>query len=307
MSSFDDLEERVSAIEKQVVAAGISLQETAKRITSGVAVAAAGVIAGTSLSSLGELGVGWRLFGALSAGVVAIGGLGYLFASALKVIVPPSLTLQDFADGREISADWKEKIELRTKPLLKPFSVNTLKDFCDYLRAPTNHDGSALSPNETRSLNVSRRLIGSTANSELRRLLFSGLTLKTFVITPIIALAIFVFAWAATPAKEEVVPTLEKLVVVNQDDIALLGKALGGSGMCRRKVGRCDWGMAVGRPGRGDSAAATIVSSSTSSVGSWAVLTSAMRVGHERVVTAGVDAKPPRAANWTATRLRPIY
>jgi hypothetical protein len=233
---FEDLEERVSAIEKQVVAAGISMQETAKWIISGVAVAAAGVIAGASLSSLGELGVGWRLFAALSAAAVGIGGLGYLFASALKVIVPPSLTLQDFADGREISADWKEKIELRTKPLLRPFSVNTLKDFSDYLRAPKNHDGSPLSPNETRSLYVSRRLIGLTANSELRQLLFSGLTLKTFVVTPIIALAIFVFAWAATPAKEEVVPTLEKLVDVNQDDIALLGKALGAPGCVDAKL-----------------------------------------------------------------------
>jgi hypothetical protein len=236
---FEDLEERVSAIEKQVEAAGISLRETAKWITSGVAVAAAGVIAGTSLSSLGALGVGWRLFAALSAGAVGILGLGYLFASALKVIVPPSLTLQDFADGRGISADWKEKIELRTKPLLTPFSrfsVNTLKDFCDYLRAPKNHDGSPLSTNETRSLNASRRLIGSTANSELRRLLFGRLTRKTFWVTPIIALAIFVFAWAATPAKEEVVPTLEKVVDVNQDDIALLGKALGAPGCVDAKL-----------------------------------------------------------------------
>jgi hypothetical protein len=228
---FEVLAELANAQEKQVEAAGSSLRETAKWITSGIAVAAAGVIVGTSLSSLGALGLGWRLFTALSAVAVGLVGLGALFAFAIKVIAPPSLTLQDFADGREISAGWKNKIELRTKPLLAGLFVNTLEELCDYLRSPKNHDGSPLSPNDWRSLKESRRLISLTANSELRRLLFDRLVRVTFVITPIIAVAIIAFAWAANPAKDELrvllPPPLEKIVDVNPDDIALLGKALG--------------------------------------------------------------------------------
>jgi hypothetical protein len=228
---FKDLEELANAREKQVEAAGISLRETAKWITSGVAVAAAGVIAGTSLSSLGALGPGWRLFAALSAVAVGLVGLGGLFAFAIKVIAPPSLTLQDFVDSGEISADWKNKIELRTKPLLGGLFGNTLKEFGDYLRSPRNRDGSPLSPDDTRSLKETRRLISLTANSELRRLLFDRLIRVTFVIAPIIALAIIAFAWAANPAKDELrvapPPPLETIVDVNPGDIALLGKALG--------------------------------------------------------------------------------
>jgi hypothetical protein len=134
---FADIEERVHAIEQQADAAGISLRETAKWIISGIAVAAAGVIAGTSLSSLGALDIGGRLYAAISAAIVGFIGLAYLFASALKVITPPSLTLRDVVDGREISDRWKQEIEQRTRPLLNEalstiIAINTLKEFTEF-------------------------------------------------------------------------------------------------------------------------------------------------------------------------------
>jgi hypothetical protein len=224
---FEDLDKRVSHTEKQVEAVGVSLRETAKWIISGIAVAAAGVIAGTSLSSLGAFGIEWRLLAAFSAASIGFIGLGYLFASALKVIIPPHLTLEDAIDGKTISAQWKQEIEIRMRPLLAPFS-GTLKGFCDHLRASTNLDGSPLSPDETRSLSTYRRLLGSTVSLELQRLLFRRLTLKTFIVTPIIALTFLLFAWAANPAKEDLrVPALEKAVDVQPNDIARLGRVLG--------------------------------------------------------------------------------
>ena len=79
---YDD---RLSAIEKRVEAAGISLRETAKWITGGVALASAGIITGASLSSLGSLGLGLRLLAAISSVTVGVLALGHLLNAALAV------------------------------------------------------------------------------------------------------------------------------------------------------------------------------------------------------------------------------
>jgi hypothetical protein len=227
---LEELEESVNAIEKQVEAAGTSLRETAKWIIGGIAVAAAGVIAGTSLSSLGTLGIGWRLMIALSAAALGFIALGYLFASALDVIVPPAPTLQDFAEGKGISYSHKRLIDRKIRPFLEPFGVKSLKDFCEYLNAPETA--------KTRSLSASVRLIKSTANAELRRLFFHNLKIKTFVVTPIIALAFTAFSWAANPPKSElrVVPPLDASIDVNQADIALLSRVLGSPACVEAKL-----------------------------------------------------------------------
>ncbi|WP_315737319.1 MULTISPECIES: hypothetical protein [unclassified Bradyrhizobium] len=236
---FEAIAELADAQEKQVDAAGVSLRETAKWIVSGIAVAAAGVVVGTSLSSLGAFGFGVRLVIAVSAIAVGFIGLGVLFGFAIKVIAPPSLTLQDFADSRGIPSSWKERIELRARPFLKGLSVNSLEELCEYLRAPRNRDGSALSPNDWRALKESRRLISLTANSELRRLLFDRLVRMTYVMTPLIAVAVVVFAWAANPPKDvlRAMPVPVELDAnVHPEDLPQLIKALGASACVEGKL-----------------------------------------------------------------------
>jgi hypothetical protein len=91
-------EERVVAVEQRVETARVSLPETARWIIGGVALAAAGVITGASLSSLGALGLGWHLVAAVAAIAVGVLALGYLFNAALGVILPLDLTLQQIAN-----------------------------------------------------------------------------------------------------------------------------------------------------------------------------------------------------------------
>ncbi|WP_315803207.1 hypothetical protein [Bradyrhizobium sp. SZCCHNS3002] len=226
---LEDVEERVNETGRRVESNAISLRDTAKWIIGGIAVAAAGVIAGTSLSSLGTLGFGWQLLVAISAAMAGFIALGCLFASSLKVIVPPNLTLEDFADGKELPHRWKMQIERSAAPLLERLSITGLQGFRDYVRADTNSDGSPRSPDQKRAVVALRKLVQSTANLELQRLLFRQLTLETFWITPIVGLAFAAFAFVTSAAKEEirVVPAVEVPVVVAQDNVALLSKVLG--------------------------------------------------------------------------------
>jgi len=233
---FEYFKERVDIVDKQVEAAGKSLRDTARWIISGIAVATVGVIAGTSLSSLGALGPALgpecRLFVACLAAAVGIAGLGVLFAYALGVIDPPTLTLREVADGTQIPADWRKKIETSLKPLLLLASLqtaHTLKTFSKYSMAPTNPDGSALRSDEKLSFSEARRLIDLTISADVRQYSFARLKRRTILITPIITAASVMYAWAANPAKDDprVVPVLEKVVEVAQSDTVRLEKILG--------------------------------------------------------------------------------
>jgi hypothetical protein len=219
------LAERVSEIEKQSETAGSSLRETAKWIISGIAVATAGVIAGTSLSSLGALGFGATYFEAIAAAAIGYAGLGILFATALAVIVPRDHTLQEIADGTEISSGWQREIAQKLQPLL-PGPFKTLKEFCAYAEDPRNDDKTPLSGEDLVTFNMSRRWIGAKAQSVERELQFRRLKRRTFAITPVIALAFIAFSSLANPSAEKRVPVLEKTVDVDQNDIAVLRAAL---------------------------------------------------------------------------------
>lgn len=230
------LDERIKEIEKHTEAAGTSFRETAKWIISGIALATAGVIAGTSLSSLGTLGVGWRLFAAIAALVIGYVGLGFLFLFALAVIAPRERTLQDVSAGRGMPVRWRTEIEEKARPVLKANKFETLAEFCNFAENPKHGDDSKLSEDEMRNFNMIRRTVGAVVKAVERELEFRRLKYRTFAITPVIALAAIVFAWAANPAKETRVPTMDMVVAVNQNDAAVLRNALGSAGCVGSKL-----------------------------------------------------------------------
>jgi len=222
------LAERVDEIEKESAAAGTSLRETAKWIISGIAVATAGVIAGTSLSSLGSLDYGARYFEALGAAALGYAGLGMLFAAALAVIVPRDHTLQEISDGTDVPAGWRREIEKKLVPILVPDSVKTLKAFVAYANDPKDEHGQPLSGEPLITFNLARRLIGAKAKSVERELQFRRLKWRTFLVTPLIALAFLAYSSLANPPAEKAVPAMAKVVDVDPDDAAALRGALGG-------------------------------------------------------------------------------
>lgn len=214
------LAELVKEAEARSEAARVSLQDTAKWMTSGIAVAIAGVIAGTSLSSLGALGFGGRFFVAVGAVAVGYIGLGALFAAALAVIAPKDHSLRQIADGIAVSERWRREMENKLNHLLAP--QKTLKEFCDYADAPKDKQGDPLAGQELVIFNMNRRVIGAQAKSLERELQFRRLKYRTFIITPFVAAASIAFSYAANPPKEERVPAMEKFVDVNTDDVSAL-------------------------------------------------------------------------------------
>jgi hypothetical protein len=223
--------DRIAEIERQAESTGASLRDTAKWIVSGIAVATAGVIAGASLSSLGALGFDLRLLVAIAMAVIGYSSLGYLFAAALAVIVPRDYTLRDIAEDRGRPAGWKERIEEKLKPL--PGGFSTLIDFCDYADNPKiGSDGQPLSDDALRNFNLALRGVRATAKAVEHDLQFRRLKRRTFVTTPFIAAAFIAYSWAANPAKEQDVPTMEKTIDMNPGDLPLLRKLYSGTPAC---------------------------------------------------------------------------
>jgi ABC-type xylose transport system permease subunit len=218
---------RVEDFEKQNESAGKTLQDTAKWIISGIAVAAAGVIAGASLSSLAALAFAPRFYVAVGTAALGYLGLGFIFRAALEVIAPRDHSLQDIADGKGISGNWQSEIEEKVQPLLFPARIKTLKEFCDYAAAPTDEGGNALAGSDLVTFNLARRLVEAKAKAAERELKFRRLTQRAFVVTPLVAIVFIAFGVAAFPTKEELhaVPAMQKSVEVAQSDVPVLRAA----------------------------------------------------------------------------------
>lgn len=219
---------RVDEFEKRSAAVETSLRDTAKWIIGGIAVAAGGIIAGTSLSSLGALGFNGRFFAAIGCAVVAYGMLGFLFVSALAVIAPRDHTLQEIAEGADLPKGWRGRIENKIQPLL-PRGIATLQDFNDFAAQPVDPHGRPLTGEPLVVFNMVRRLVGARATSAERELQFRRLQRLAFALTPLIAVACIGFSVAVNPPKQELrkVPAVEKAVDVHQADAAMLRTALG--------------------------------------------------------------------------------
>jgi hypothetical protein len=210
----------IDAIEKDADAREASLAETAKWLVSGIAVATAGVIAATSLSSLGSMALDARLAAALLAAVLGYSGLGYLFATALAVIVPQNHSLREIANGTGLPAAWKSEIQKKLTPIIRD-KFKTLTEFCDYAEGPAV---ATIEGTELLGFNLTTRRLRAVAKLTEHDLQFRRLKCWMFLVTPAIAIAFLVFAWAANPPKEQDVPTMEKMVNVNAADLPLLGK-----------------------------------------------------------------------------------
>lgn len=219
---------RVDEAEKQSVAVDTSLRDTARWIIGGIAVGAAGVIAGTSLSPLGALDFDTRFCVAIGFAAAGYILLGLLFASALAVIAPRDHTLQEIAAGTDLPRGWPTRIENRIRPLFESAEIKTLHQFNAFADNPTDPAGRPLAGGRLIAFNLLRRLVGAKAKSAERELRFRRLRFLTFLFAPLIAVSFVGFSVAANPPKRELrrVPAVEKAVDVHPADAAMLRTAL---------------------------------------------------------------------------------
>ena len=260
-----NIKRRKEQYEKQADVAAASIRETARWMVGGVTVAIAAVIAGTSLSALaapantpGEL----RLVIAVGGLVVGFAGLSYLLSFALRVIVPPGLTLADFgvvpkadkqqqatgdesprayksgalqpgkSSANDISKEWREQINHVVEPIIL-YATGRQHDniykFCKFLDNPRHDNGAPYNPPQRQELADATDYIAAVAKLEYRRLLFRELSKNTFWATPLVAIGFVAFVWAANTDEAGInrIAVFEKEVPVHPDDKMILARAFG--------------------------------------------------------------------------------
>jgi hypothetical protein len=127
-----------------------------------------------------------------------------------------------------LSAAWKNEIEAKLTPIFANH-FRTLTEFCEY---DEGAEAKALKGIEAVTFNLLKRRLAVIAKLAMQELHFQRLTHRTFTVTPLIAIAFLVFAWAANPPKVLDVPTMEKPLQVDAADRPLLGKIFPGAAAC---------------------------------------------------------------------------
>lgn len=201
----DQEAQHLKAFQDATEKAGETVRNVAKWVVSGVVIGAGGVVAGASLTSMGSLGWGWRLQLAVGAAAIGYCLLNYLMWFALGVITPRSYSMEDIANGKDITPRRLKIIEERVKGLF-PDGVQTIQEFTETgmnLFREAKEEGA--SPAVTQKAEEYLRAMPSIRTSvtyEHLLLLFAELRLRVFIVTPLIALSLGIFAWAANPPKD---------------------------------------------------------------------------------------------------------
>jgi hypothetical protein len=207
-----------------------SLRETAKWIVSGVAVTAGGVIAGSSLTSLGSLDLGPRL--ALAAGSALVGfvALGRALWMAIEVLLPRTYDMAALVGDGTLGRDRVEVLDLaaRDAPDGSPKIDDVVRDYRRRASAYAAAQAQGkVDPGEQAILVATAahiRSFLSNAGFHHQRIMFLRLRRNLFVLGAVVASAFGVFAWAANPGKDgpaDVTPIARELEVLAEDRPAI--------------------------------------------------------------------------------------
>ncbi len=183
------------------------LRDGAKWIIGGVAIAAGGVIAGSTLTSLGSLGLEWRLLVAICGAAVGFVGLLRLLASATDLLEPRTYDWRAILlRGETISACDRSRILGKVQAEM-PSWLPPLQQVAEALAKPPN--ALPLDRGREEMVHTKRTVFsGALENAVARiafehnRTMFQALKRRLFVWTPFIAIGFGIFAWAANPPKD---------------------------------------------------------------------------------------------------------
>jgi hypothetical protein len=241
-SAADRDAQDVKAYEDANTKAGDDVRAVAKWIVGGITGTAVGVIAGSLLTSLGALGWEVRLLVAGGAAALGFAMLGFLLWFALGVITPRSYSMPSIAAGKDITPRRLRRIEPAVANLL-PTGITSLEKFVtEGLRLAREASRPGATDDVKRQNAEYRRkmhLIRSSLIYEHLLLLFGELKNRVFALTPLIALAFGIFAWAAGPHAATSMKPYVKHVTVASEDVAALSGILSASD-CPKKLGVID-------------------------------------------------------------------
>lgn len=188
---------------QSMAAAAQSLRDTAKWLVGGVAATAAGVFAGSSLTSLGSLD--WpadrlRLSLALAGVIMGFLGLAAIMRAAVGVLNRRSLTMREIASANdEAVVALREALEVRYKGRF-PDGVTTLTAYVERVEAARQRGGTA---EEDRALLANARddneVMSADATFLIVKARFDRLVITLGWATSLTIAGFGLFAWAANP------------------------------------------------------------------------------------------------------------
>src|SRR6516164_1470760 len=176
--------------DRTVADAAVSgLRDTAKWIIGGVALASGGVIAGSSLTSLGSLGLEWRLLGAFFGAGTGFLALTILLSLAIDLLAPRTYSVNTIVLWREAISTRDKKPIFQNVQRMMPIGTPPIEDIArDYLNLRTNR--ARLSDHDQVKLeNLSNLLRIAVPGIRYEHCVMMFLRLKRslIILTPIIA------------------------------------------------------------------------------------------------------------------------
>lgn len=204
------------AIGAAMANAAQSLRDTAKWLVGGVAATAAGVFAGSSLTSLGSLDPmkdTERLMAACAGFIVGLGALAFIFGAAIRVLTRESLTMEAVARSTEPEVKAVRIILEERYAARLPANNRSLAGYVDAV------DLALQNPTQQANADLIKRAVGDNAimsadaGFQLVRRRFDALigTLKWATALAIVGFG--VFAWAANPPKPNPPPPAFSLTI----------------------------------------------------------------------------------------------
>lgn len=194
-----------AAVTASMAAAAQSLRDTAKWLVGGVVTTAAGVFAGSSLTSLGSLDLNAdrdRLVGAGLGLLVGFGGLATILALAIRVLERGSITFRELSNPNSQELE-KIKDELSSR-YANDMHRHGVPGFAEYM-VKIDTASTATPTDENRNFlqqaQGTTAIITADAGFQLVRRRF-GRLINGLILGTLLAVAGFgVFAWAANPPK----------------------------------------------------------------------------------------------------------
>lgn len=184
-----------------------SLRETAKWTVGGLAAVAAAVIAGSPLTGLGSLDLGWRLFLAILGAVVGFVALGYVVWHSIDLMMARALTFDGIVKNRDISSDRQAALNAELAHQF-PNGMATFQDIDKHV-ACLKMQRKAADATQIEEINRSLEqltqestdLVYAFGFEEIRER-FLRLRRRMAYCAFVIMLGFGLFAWAANPPKD---------------------------------------------------------------------------------------------------------
>jgi hypothetical protein len=207
------------------------IREAAKWLVASAAAVGAAMLAGSQLSSIGELDIGWptsvehaRFWVALLGAVAGLGAVVYAIWTAVQIMLPKLVLISELAQAWDTETG-------PLAPVVRQFKRNTkyLQGFdtpAEVIEArqdliakqhdpKTDENTKATLPGRIGRLDERIMAIEDTAVHEALKAAFSQTLRKLLASTTVAAVGIVAFAWAANPPKETPTADLRGARLVN--------------------------------------------------------------------------------------------